>query len=598
MSLIGKTLNQRFYILEFLAPGGFGHTYLAEDRGYQARHHCVVKHLSPAKENLPYLDKIKKSFEKEADTLAKLSLHTNLIPKLIDRFEEDGELYLVQEFIPGAPLSAELTPDKQLDEVATIELLIQILTPLNYCHVEGLIHRDLKPANIMRSSKTGELVLIDFGLVKDMGAGVVTKRSYGGTPGYAPEEQFTHGLPEPASDVYAVGMIAIQALTGIYPHQLQRNPDTMEWDLHKYCDITDEFTKVLNQMVEFFAIRRYQNAGDALAAVKSLPSGNIILSIPTPNSPPPPPQPRPAPAPQPKPAQPTRRKFRFETAKLEFVNNKIWMYWLTDKKTEAKITRIPGEAGYITEDLGNGVKLEMVYIKAGSFMMGSNESSNLSGGNSERPIHQVNLSPFYMGKYTITQQQYQAIMGTNPSHFHFRGDNRPVESVSWDEAMEFCQKLSQRTKKQYTLPSESQWEYACRAGTTTRFYFGEMISPDLANYNGIAHYSDTWYYYFKVDNREQTTNVGSFPPNAFGLYDMHGNVNEWCLDGYHDNYNGAPTDGSSWLSNDNHKHILRGGSWHCISSFCHSASRTSFVLDGRYDSIGFRVVALPAPGFS
>jgi eukaryotic-like serine/threonine-protein kinase len=232
MSLIGKTLNNRFYILKSIAQGGFGHTYLAEDRKFQACHHCVVKHLDPAKENLPYLDKIKELFEREADTLANLSLYSNnLIPKLIDRFEQAGELYLVQEFINGGSLAVELPEGKKLTQIKTIELLIQILTPLDYCHKENLIHRDIKPDNIMRR-QNGELVLIDFGIAKDMGAASITKHSYGGTPGYAPEEQ-QYGQPELASDVYAVGKIAIQAITGLSPTQLRRNPNTMAWEWRK-----------------------------------------------------------------------------------------------------------------------------------------------------------------------------------------------------------------------------------------------------------------------------------------------------------------------------------------------------------------------------
>ncbi len=610
MSLIGKTLNQQFHILKPLGQGGFGHTYLAEDRSFNARHLCVVKHLSPAPENLPYLDRIIELFNREADILKKLSLFSNLIPKFIDRFEENGELYLVQEFIDGAPLSAEVNPDKKLTQVATIKLISQILIPLNYCHVEGLVHRDLKPDNIMRRHQTGELVLIDFGIAKDMGAASITQKSYGGTPGYASEEQ-QYGVPEPASDVYAVGKIAIQALTGLYPTELRRNPQTMAWEWRKYCQVTDGFAIVLDRMVELLAARRYQNAQAALAAVESIIP--TIFSPAAPNSPQSPPNP--IPAAQPIPAQPTRRgytilsqsppnlsqslpnpipaaqptrrgntrqKFRFETAKLEIITTRALF---GEKKTEAKITLIPGEAEYITENLGGGVKLDLVYIKAGSFMMGSNECD------SEKPIHKVNLSPFYMGKYTITQQQYQAIMGTNPATFE--GDNRPVESVSWDDAMEFCQKLSQLTKRQYTLPSESQWEYACRAGTTTPFYFGETITPDLVNYDGNYTYGEA----AKGKYREQTTEVGSFPPNAFGLYDMHGNVWEWCLDTWYDSYNGAPADGSSRLNNNNEAHLLRGGSWYCNPAVCRSANRIRYARVFRYDIYGFRVVALPAPGF-
>ena len=252
-----------------MAQGGFGHTYLAEDLTFSARHHCVVKHLSPSKENLPHLARIKDLFEREADTLAKLSLYSNLIPKLIDRFEEAGELYLVQEFIDGVPLSAELTPGKKLTEEATIELLIQILIPLEYCHRENLLHRDLKPDNIMRRRQTGELVLIDFGIAKDMEAGSITHKSYGGTPGYAPEEQ-QHGFPELASDVYAVGMIGIQALTGMSPVEFRRKPQTMEWDWDKYCHVSYCGFILLHRMIHPSVDRRYQNAQDTLVAIQSL----------------------------------------------------------------------------------------------------------------------------------------------------------------------------------------------------------------------------------------------------------------------------------------------------------------------------------------
>jgi serine/threonine protein kinase len=263
MSLVGETLNQRFYIVKPLGQGGFGHTYQAEDRSFNARSLCVVKHLQPRQENLSdtALKTIKKLFEQEAKILKKLSLYSDLIPKLIDRFDEDDQLFLVQEFIDGEPLSTELKPSRKLSQAETIELLIQILTPLEYCHKEKLIHRDLKPDNVMRR-KNGDLVLIDFGIAKDLGAAEFTKEFYGGTPGYAPGEQ-RDGKAEPASDVYAVGKIAIQALTGLRPTELNHNPQTSEWEWRSLCDVTDDFAAVLNRMVKLLAVNRYQNAAEA-----------------------------------------------------------------------------------------------------------------------------------------------------------------------------------------------------------------------------------------------------------------------------------------------------------------------------------------------
>ncbi|MDB9435285.1 formylglycine-generating enzyme family protein [Dolichospermum lemmermannii CS-548] len=174
-------------------------------------------------------------------------------------------------------------------------------------------------------------------------------------------------------------------------------------------------------------------------------------------------------------------------------------------------------------------------------------------------------------------------MGNNPAHF--KGNNRPVECVSWNNAVNFCQKLSQKTGKNYKLPSEAQWEYACRAGTTTPFYFGESITPDLVNYDGNYAYAAAP----KGQYRGQTTDVGTFPPNAFGLYDMHGNVWEWCEDDWQENYINAPIDGSALISQSNIK-LLRGGSWDDDPDYCRSAYRYKRDLDYYYYFFGFRVV--------
>lgn len=223
-------------------------------------------------------------------------------------------------------------------------------------------------------------------------------------------------------------------------------------------------------------------------------------------------------------------------------------------------------------DLPNGVKLELVDIPAGSFMMGSDEYD------SEKPIHQVTLKAFKMGKYPITQKQYLAVMGKNPSNF--QGDeNLPVEKVSWDDAVAFCKKLSEMTGQKVKLPSESQWEYACRAGSTGKYCFGDDVSK-LENY--------AWY---SENSGSKTHPVGEKLANSWGLHDMHGNVWEWCGDVWHENYNGAPTDGSAWLKDGSQNiHALRGGSWFDEDIGCRSSVRYWDDADLRYDNIGFRVV--------
>jgi formylglycine-generating enzyme required for sulfatase activity len=250
------------------------------------------------------------------------------------------------------------------------------------------------------------------------------------------------------------------------------------------------------------------------------------------------------------------------------------------------------------EDLGGGVALTMVKIAAGSFLMGSPEDEP-ERSEAEGPQHQVTLGSFFMAQTLITQAQWRAVAGwqkverdLEPDPSNFKGANRPVERVSWHDAQEFCRRLSQRTGQCYGLPSESQWEYACRAGSTTPFHFGATLTPELANYNGNHVYGNGP----KGTYREQTTEVASFPANGWGLHDMHGNVWEWCEDHWHDSYNFAPGDDQPWLipaAADDEPRLLRGGSWNNTPAGCRSACRDSILPDLRSHFIGFRVCCLP-----
>jgi formylglycine-generating enzyme required for sulfatase activity len=254
------------------------------------------------------------------------------------------------------------------------------------------------------------------------------------------------------------------------------------------------------------------------------------------------------------------------------------------------------------EDLGNGVILEMAAIPGGTFIMGS-PPEELGHRDNESPQHSVTVQPFFMGKYQVTQAQWRFVAQLpqvnkelDPEPSNFKGDgstsltnNRPVEQVSWKDAVEFCDRLSQYTGRTYRLPSEAEWEYACRAGTTTPFHFGETITTDLVNYNGNYTYGQG----SKGVYRKETTEVGRFGvANNFGLYDMHGNVWEWCQDDWHSDYEGAPIDGSAWLNNEenNNGKLLRGGSWYSNPGNCRSAYRLNYNLDYNNDHIGFRVV--------
>jgi formylglycine-generating enzyme len=213
----------------------------------------------------------------------------------------------------------------------------------------------------------------------------------------------------------------------------------------------------------------------------------------------------------------------------------------------------------------NSIGMKFVWIPPGNFIMGSPKEEKERREHETQ--HKVTLTKgFYMGVYTVTQEEWQAVMGNNPSKF--KGEkNLPVEMVSWDDCQEFIKKLREKDKKAYRLPSEAEWEYACRAGTKTPFHFGETISTDQANYNGDFTYGDGK----KGMNRAKTTPVGSFPANAWGLHDMHGNVWQWCEDWYADYPQKDVTDPQG--PEKGQSRVLRGGSWNAYPGHCRSASR-------------------------
>ncbi|NCS49085.1 MAG: formylglycine-generating enzyme family protein [Microcystis aeruginosa BK11-02] len=354
------------------------------------------------------------------------------------------------------------------------------------------------------------------------------------------------------------------------------------------------------------------------------------------------------PFPIPKPSEPPlkTRTFEFIVATIER-QSRLW--GLFPKREKWVIKKEKRQAKGIVQKLAEGVELELMEIPGGTFTMGTEDEEierlvkkfRWEGFRRERPQHRVTVSSFYMGRYPITQAQWRAVasrtdlkvernLNPDPSHFKappkpslkseasdsppFEGArggsptrwDRPVEQVSWYDAVEFCARLSKLTGKEYRLPSEAEWEYACRAGTTTPFHFGETITGELANYDARETYAGE----AEGEYRKETTPVGQFPPNAFGLYDMHGNVWEWCLDPWHDSYQGKTrTDSEVWdeeqsaeqylldennviqLLSNKKTRVLRGGSWLFNPRLCRSARRYWFYPDSRViNYLGFRVV--------
>jgi formylglycine-generating enzyme required for sulfatase activity len=550
----------------------------------------VVKQFLPNQPGSAALKKCIELFTQESKLLQELGKHPQ-IPDLYAFFEQEDKLYLIQEFIDGDNLLTELLKKKRYTEPEVKDFLLELLNIIQFIHERKVFHRDIKLENIIRR-KDNTLFLIDFGISKQTSATIMTQMgTTAGTPGYAAPEQM-RGMIHPSSDLYSLAVTAVRMLTGCLPEY--KNGSTidqlfdvlnMEWVWKEWLSknglsVSNKLAQILDKMLQDKIANRYQSATEVINAL------NPQITTPKPPSSPPPKQPAPTfvtSAETPTPVTqiqtpsisnniPPLKTVEFDTVIITGITTVFLGF---TKKVETKTIR--KQAQYFTIDLDNNVTLDMVYIPGGTFMMGSPKSEKDSSDN-EHPQHQVSIQPFFMGKYPVTQAQWKAIMGNNPSRF--KGDNRPVERVSWEDCQEFCKKLSQKTGQQYQLPSEAQWEYSCRAGTTTPFYFGETITTDLANYG---------------NNEGSTTPVGYFPPNAFGLYDMHGNVLEWCQDTWNDNYYTALSDGIAWVSGDSSLCVMRGGSWYNNPKNCRSANRLNNNAHVNFINIGCRVMLCVKP---
>lgn len=251
--LVGQTLRSRYQIIKSLGSGGFGDTYLAQDLDLPGKPYCVVKHLQPKTNDPAVLPIAKSLFDREAQTLHELGNDSDRIPRLFAHFEENGQFYLVQEFIDGHDLSQEIVPGQIKPEPVVCKLLKDILEVLAVVHQRNVIHRDIKPQNLMRRKSDGKIVLIDFGAVKEIGTLLVNTQGQTsvsvavGSPGYMPSEQ-ARGRPKFASDVYAVGMIGIQAATGYLPQLLEEDRETGEIIWREYAQVSDRLAEVLDKM--------------------------------------------------------------------------------------------------------------------------------------------------------------------------------------------------------------------------------------------------------------------------------------------------------------------------------------------------------------
>jgi formylglycine-generating enzyme required for sulfatase activity/tRNA A-37 threonylcarbamoyl transferase component Bud32 len=533
-------LQDRFIIETILGAGGYGITYRANDTLMERQ--VAIKTLDPLKRNEPNFDTEHQKFLAEAKRLAQcIDPH---IVRVLDIFYADTEKLwcMVMDCIVGQNLHEIVEDLGTLPQTEALSYIHQVGAALTVVHSKGMLHRDVKPQNILREAQTKRIVLIDFGLAREFDLAKIRSMTNSKTIGYAPPEQyerqgnFTHAL-----DVYSLAATLYTLLTGEVPIDATfRKNYPLRSPRQINPDISTEISTAIMQGMEMLPDKRPQTIAEFLALLepKLKFQGNL-----------------------------SREQYQFESAKLKIVGGK------------PQITKFTCEAEGFTHNLGNGASLGMVYIPPGKFLMGSPDGE---GPADEHPQHQVTVSPFYMSKYPITQAQWRSVaalpqaqrkLDSAPSHF--KGDNRPVEQVSWHDAVEFCARLSRYTGNVYRLPSEAEWEYACRAGNTTPFYFGDTITTELVNHQ---------------NSRSQTTDVGIFPPNNFGLYDLHGNVWEWCADMWSGSYVCAPTDGSIWEKGNNSDSPLRGGSWLNNPVNCRSDNRGNNLRGIANKIIGFRLV--------
>ncbi len=597
-------IGDRYRAIKILGQGGFGRTFIGIDEALPSQPNCVIKQFFPA--DLSSAVKAAELFHQEAIRLDDLGKHPQ-IPTLFAHIEHDGRQYLIQEFIDGQDLLKELQEQGAFSEAKIRMLLGDLLPVLQFIHDRHVIHRDIKPENIIRrripslsgSIAAGSHVLVDFGAAKFVTAsGMMETGTRIGSAVYVAPEQ-ARGKAIFASDLYGLGVTCIHLLTDVSPFELMDMDGTWIWrNFLENTSINPVLSNILDRLIASAPSQRYQTAEAVLVDLKNLTTPSQSAHAPrfarphhqraiaqtkiTPIA---------SPIVQSNQAiAPQLSQFSFETATVTVKRIGIGKFI----KSQLQISTHQRIGTRYFEALGNvqgkPIDLEMVFIPAGQFQIGSpiNEAGR---SDEESPRHIIDIPAFFMSRFPITQRQWKILMDNNPAIFIGNGD-RPVETVSWNDAQEFCRKLADRTGKPYRLPSESEWEYACRAGTLTAFSFGEAIAANLANYN-LANYNLASSYKYAPAglSNASTTEVGTYPANAFGLHDLHGNVWEWCADVWHDDYDLLPKDGTAWTTGgDRSCRVVRGGSWRDPADYCRSAKRYKNATNQGDRYTGLRIV--------
>ena len=552
----GTTLQGgKYKILKVLGQGGFGITYLAEQTMLERKvaiKEFFMKDFCERSEETSHItlgtessretaNRFRDKFLKEARNIAKFD-HPGIV-RIYDIFEENGTAYYVMDYIAGESLGDMIKRRGSIPEVEATRYIIQAAEALAYIHERKMNHLDIKPANIMINRKN-ESVLIDFGLSKqyDAGGQQTSTTPVGISEGYAPMEQYKKGGVgefSPQTDIYALGATFYKLLTGKTPPSASDvYEDGVPVDELKTKGVSPKAIYAICNAMKSRKKERTQSASLFIAGLK----GTM------------PPIPKPAPI------------------------------QVDDEET---VVNVANKGSVTSEDKTftvGGVTFKMIYVEGGTFTMGATSEQESDANKDEKPAHQVTLSGYYIGETVVTQALWKAVMekrkimgmiktDNNPSSF--KGDDRPVECVSWNDCKMFISKLNSLTGKNFRMPTEAEWEYAARGGNKSRGY----------KYSGSDNIDDVAWYDGNSGN--ETHPVKTKNANELGLYDMSGNVWEWCSDWYGSYSSAAQTNPKGPDSGT--RRVLRGGCWDFYARYCRCSSRDDFDPDGRGIVLGLRL---------
>ena len=549
----------KYRIIKKLGQGGFGITYLAENtllegkvaikefffKEYCERDDATCHVTIPTTGNREIVERFKQKFIKEAKTIFRLN-HPNIV-RIHDVFEENGTAYYVMEYIEGESLGDMVKRRGAIPEAEALGYVKDAASALEYIHSKNINHLDIKPGNLMKRKEDGRIIVIDFGVAKQYAAVI----SEGCTPacisyGYSPAVLYRKNGEQsfsPQSDVYALAATLFKLLTGNTP------PEAIE---------------VLCEGLPVAELQEKHISRPVISAIAMAMKG---------------------------------RHERTQTI-AEFVSNlenrankskkpvfKSGWLWavviavaivagllMILSQNGAGVSGVVPKASYSNGVLTvNGIKYNMVWVEGGTFRMGATSEQGGDAESDEKPVHSVTLSGYYIGKTEVTQALWKAVMGNNPSRF--KGDNLPVEWISWNDCQEFIRKLNALTGQHFRLPTEAEWEFACRGGNNSRGY----------KYSGSNYIGNVAWY---GNSGDKTHPVGTKAPNELGIYDMSGNVWEWCADWYGDYSSGAQTNpkgpyGGSYR-------VYRGGSWGVVGN-CRSSYRYYYYPTLRGNCLGLRL---------